>query len=379
MRTKSVAVLDIRSLEITAVVGERGVNNTFVIKSKYSCGYEGYAEGDMVDEQSFLSAIADVVRSTVSAFGGIKTFYVGVPAEFTKVYQADKMISFQSPKKITGSECEYLAGLAMPADTDGYRIIKHSCMYYILSDKRKMINAVGEISDSLRGKFCFYGCSEGFASLIAKAFRQITSVTDVRLIPSIYAEAVYLVSPERRDESAILFDLGFISSSYSVICGNGIAYCESFSLGIGYLAVNLTNELNIPFEVSIAFLGQLNLNAKETLGDFMECTFKGINYKFSTIVLRDAVRMGLDGICETLEECIQGYNDKTLENKPMFITGECVKTIRGTVEHLSNRLVRNIEVIAPSVPYYDKPCYSSLLSLLDCALAEAERKTIFNK
>ena len=56
MRRKSVAILDIRSLEITAVVGERGVNNTFIIKSKYSCTYDGYAEGEMVDEESFLSA-----------------------------------------------------------------------------------------------------------------------------------------------------------------------------------------------------------------------------------------------------------------------------------------------------------------------------------
>ena len=43
MRAKYVDVLDIRSSEITAAVGERGVNNTFMIKSKYSCGYEGFA------------------------------------------------------------------------------------------------------------------------------------------------------------------------------------------------------------------------------------------------------------------------------------------------------------------------------------------------
>ena len=73
MRKKSVAVLDIRSSEVTAVVGERGVNNTFIIKSKYSCAYEGYAEGKLIDEDSFLSAVGDVVKSTVGAMGGIKS------------------------------------------------------------------------------------------------------------------------------------------------------------------------------------------------------------------------------------------------------------------------------------------------------------------
>lgn len=36
MLNKSVAVVDVRSSDITAVVAERGVNNTFVIKSKFS-------------------------------------------------------------------------------------------------------------------------------------------------------------------------------------------------------------------------------------------------------------------------------------------------------------------------------------------------------
>ena len=98
MRKKSVAVLDIRSSEITAVVGERGVNNTFIIKSKYTCAYDGYAEGKLIDEDSFLFAVNDAVRSTVSATGGIRTFYVGVPGEFTKIINTDKVTSFQSVK-----------------------------------------------------------------------------------------------------------------------------------------------------------------------------------------------------------------------------------------------------------------------------------------
>ena len=379
MHKRSVAILDIRSLEITAVVGERGVNNTFVIKSKYSCAYDGYAEGEMVDEDSFLSAVTDVVKSTIASFGGIKTFYVGVPAEFTRVVQSDKVMSFQSAKKITSDDCEYLAGMSMPEETKDYRTIRHSCMYYVLSDKRKLIDPVGTVSDSLRGKFCFYQCSDKFINSISNAFKKITSVTDIKLIPSVYAEAIYLIPPEQRDECAVLFDLGYISSSYSVIYGNGIAFCESFSVGIGHLAVYLMTELDIPFEVASAFLTQLNLNAKETLGGSIEFMYEGQNYKYSTIVLRDKVREGLDGICETIEECVQSFKGKNLENKPMFITGECVKTVRGTVEHISNRLVKNIEVIAPQVPYYDKPQFSSILSLLDTALTDAESRSLFNK
>lgn len=371
MRKKSVAVLDIRSSEITAVVGERGVNNTFIIKSKYTCAYEGYAEGEFIDEDSFEAAINEVVGSTISALGGIKTFYVGVPAEFTRVVQTDKVMSFQTAKKISEDDCDYLASMSKPEDPQDYRTVRHSCMYYVLSDKRKLINPVGVVSDSLQGKFSFYQCSNKFVGAISLAFKKFASVVKVRLIPLVYAEAIYLIPPEQRDDYAVLFDLGYISSSYSVVCGNGLAFCESFSIGVGHLAVYLMSELGVPYEVAKAFLSQVNLNAKETLGGFEELIYEGKNYKFSTMTLRDKIREGLDGICETIEECVQGFKGKNLDGKPMLITGESVKTVRGAAEHISNRLVRNVEVVVPAVPYYDKPQFSSLLSLLDTALTDA--------
>ncbi|HBN13332.1 MAG TPA: hypothetical protein DD415_06925, partial [Clostridiales bacterium] len=105
----------------------------------------------------------------------------------------------------------------------------------------------------------------------------------------------------------------------------------------------------------------------------------GKRYKYSAISLREKIREGLDGICETIEECRQSFSGRNLDCKTIKITGECVKTVRGTVEHISNRLVKNLEVIAPSVPYYDKPQFSSLLSLLNTALEDAEAVSFFNK
>ena len=379
MRKKSVAVLDIRSSEITAAVGERGVNNTFIIKSKYTCAYDGYAEGELIDENSFINAVKDAVRSTASSAGGIKSFYVGVPGEFTKIVVDGKVMSFKSSKKVTRAECDYLAGMSAPQDTDEYQTIRHSCLYYVLSDKRKIIDPVGEVSDSLQGKFSFYRCKNRFINVLLKAFKGFKDITEINLIPTVYAEAVYLVEPEQRDEYAVLFDLGYISSSYSVICGNGLAYSESFSVGIGHIAVYLMTELEIPFDVAVAYLSLVNLNAKETLGSIEEYIYEGKTYKFSTVLLRDKIREGLDGICETIEVCRQSFTGKNLDGKTINITGEGVKSIRGTAEHLSNRLVKNVEIIAPKVPYYDKPHFSSLLSLLNTALDDAGSTHFFKK
>ncbi len=146
-------------------------------------------------------------------------------------------------------------------------------------------------------------------------------------------------------------------------------------MGIGHIAVYLMNELDIPFEVATAFLTMVNLNAKEKLQSREDYLYEGKVYSFPTVLLRDKIREGLDGICETLEECRYSFKEKNLETKPLNITGEGVRVIRGTAEHFSNRLVKNVEIISPKVPYYDKPHFSSLLSLLDTAINDKKSTT----
>ena len=57
MYKKQVAIIDVGSSEIRAVVAERGVNNTFIIKGKSTFSYEGYADSTFFDVNDFKSAI----------------------------------------------------------------------------------------------------------------------------------------------------------------------------------------------------------------------------------------------------------------------------------------------------------------------------------
>ncbi len=368
---KSVAVLDIRSSEITSVVGERGVNGTFIIKSKYSCNYDGYFEGNLLDKESFLKAVRDVVGSALASLKSIKTFYVGVPGEFLKVVSAEKTLSFNNAKKITRGDCDTLAAMSAPEQIEDYSVIKHAALYYVLSDKRKLVNPIGSVSDSLYGKFSFYFCNETFASCVMEAFSEFKAIQTVAFLPTVQCEATYLVEPERRDNYAVLLDLGYISSDFSVVCGNGLAYSRSFSVGVGHVAYKLTEEFDIPFEVASRFASMVNLNAKERVDSYEEVLFKGKSYKFTTAALRNAIREALDGVCEMIETCIQNFRGVSLEGKPLLITGEGAKAVKGAAEHISGRLVKSVEIITPPLPYYDKPEFSSIFSLLDAALTDA--------
>lgn len=371
MRNKSVAVLDIRSSEICAAIAEKGVNNTFIIKSKYSQPYEGYAEGELLDVNDFIAAVREVVSGILnSAETPVKSIYVGVPCEFTEAVQTDKVLSFQSAQKISPRHIKNITANSIPATGNGKKVIGYGALYYVLSDKRRVLNPVGTVSDSLRARYSFFVCKAAFVETVIRALADFPTIKVFNWMSQNYTEGLYLFGPNDRDGYKILFDFGFISSTFSVVCGDGIAFSEAFSVGVGHIAVLLMEALEIPYEAALALIGRINLNAKDKLSGKEECSVDGEIYTFSSSELRDLVREGLDGVCSMLETCIQSFVPKDLTGAPIYVTGEGIGVIRGTIEHFSSRLVTPVEVIAPKVPYYDKPQFSSLFSLLSASLSE---------
>ena len=371
MRNKSVAVLNIRSSEICAVIAEKGVNNTFIIKSKSSRSYEGFAEGELLDADDFVSVVNAVVMDIVSSVATpVKRIYVGVPDEFCSVYQTDKVLSFAGTQKINAKHIRSLEENSFDEAVRGETVIRCAPLYYVLSDKRRLTDPVGMSSDSLRARLSYFTAKTTFINSVKRALSAFTAIREIHWIPQNYALVNYLLSDEQRDGYQILFDIGFISSTFSVASGSGIAFSEAFSVGVGHIAVLLMEALDIPYEVALSLLKKVNLNARDTGSYVEEFAPDGTHYKYLASDLRELMREGLDGICEMIDTCIQSFAVRDLTGMPIFVTGEGVNGIRGIIEHLTSRLVTPFEVVSPKLPYYDKPQFSSLFSLVSTALSD---------
>ena len=100
MQKKQVAVIDVGSSKVTAVVGERGINKTFIIKGSYSYEYDGFENGEFFDVEKFKQVLFAVGEDLKRASrGAVNTVYVGVPGEFTQVVVKESQISFSKKKK----------------------------------------------------------------------------------------------------------------------------------------------------------------------------------------------------------------------------------------------------------------------------------------
>ncbi len=382
MNRKSVAVLDVGSSAVTVLIGERGVNNTFVFKGVHTEKYEGFADACFFDAKDLQRAVCKSIAEAERSCGDtVKELYVGVPGEFCKVVTRRYTISFQSKRKVTNADLSALYEQGLTEVPQGYSLIRQAAVYYTTSDNRRSIDPVGMISDSLEGYLSYFLADEhGFLEI----FRNMLSEYGIRktvFLPLSLAEALYLIPSEKRDENAILLDIGYMSMTFSVVCGNGIVYQSACSAGGGHVAAQVygEGEDGIPFRVLEAMMAKVNLSSKDAGDSVIEYIDKDSLYTFPVQELKERIKGGLDLICEVINKCLELYGDRSIDYKPVLLTGGGITGIRGAREHLSARLNKVVEIVAPNLPYYNKAAQSSLLSLLDMALRVKRENSFFHK
>lgn len=384
MSNEIVAVLDIRSDEIVFLIGAKGVNGTFVFHGSRSEKYEGYTSDGFIDEASFRSAVISAVTSVRQNYGGtVREIYVGVPAAFVKVYTKGHTISFPSRRKISSQEIDALYESGLNDLLAPGRFIRRSEMYFALGDNRKYFNAAdlyGIPTASLKGALCYYFVSDDFYETLDSVLKEL-GLQDVKMVPQSLAQANYLLPEKMREGYAFFLDIGFLSTSVSVVYGNGIVHEESFDCGLGYILISLMQELGVEYSTAEEILSSADISGGAVPKDLMWTDGKEQVYPVREI--NEIIKCGLDELCENVDKFFgKYYRDKSVmsfASNPLSVTGEGIGGIKGGAEHISKRLSFMTCVVAPDLPYYDKPVFSSRIALLNTALAEKKKSGFFHK
>ena len=365
MRKKQVAVIDVGSSKITALIGERGINKTFVIKGRYSYEYDGYCDGAFFDTDKLKQILFTIVETVKKA--GIDTVYVGVPGEFTQVTVRDSQISFSKKKKIQSEDVDALFDSAFVLSSSKYTLINRSAVVYELDDFRRLANPVGATSEILKGKLSFVVCSNYFIDAVKTAIES-AGIKTVEFVSTALAEALYLVDAETRDRIAMIADVGYITTTFTIIQGDGLLFQRSFSYGGGYITAAITEKFSVDFALAEKLKRKTCLSRVVSNGCDVVDGENGVYYPADE--LKSTIFDSLDVLCEQISDVLESSAYKIPEYVPIMVTGGGITHIRGAKEHLSKRLGMILEVVAPKVPLMDKPTESAILSLMELALEQ---------
>ena len=380
MRSESVAILDIRSYEIVFFLGSKGVNDTFVFYGSHTEKYEGFSTSGFFDGESFRRAVVAAVTSVRQNYEGvIGEIYVSVPAPFVSVHTKGHTISFPSKRKISAQDIEALFESGQSQLLVSGENVRRSAMYFTLGDNRKYFS-LGELygvpTTLLKGALCYYFAEETFVQTVSSVLQDL-GFNKPSFLPSTLAQALYLLAPKRREGYAFLLDVGFLTTSISVVYGNGIVREQSFDCGLGTILVSLMQELDVDYAIAEEILSSANVSGGSVPKEIMWTSENG-EVSFPVWRINEIVKCGLDVLCENVENFFAvNYREKAasaLSVNPISLTGEGIGVIAGAAEHLSSRLNRLTETVVPQLPYYDKPAFSSRIGSLNDATSGQQKK-----
>ena len=371
-RTNDVAVLDIGSEKITVFYGCKSVNETFNVKASVAVPYAGFADGEWLDEESLPAVFQKAVDDIQNVAGvRIRKFFIGVPGEFTTSVAKEVSIVLDRRRRIVDKDIdEFFDKGNTYKEHKRYATINCASIYYMLDDNRRLIEPRGLLADKLRGLVSYILCERKFLKTVNSIMKSI-GVSEVEFISAQWAEAMYLIDADYRDKSALLVDVGYITTSVMLVRGDGLLYMSSFSCGGAHVTGDITLGLDIPYSHAEQLKSKLDLNREVTFEDRYVVTHKDKQYRYLAVEVNEIAKARLTFLGQAINKCLSRCEYDCPSHLPIYITGGGLYGMRGAREILSKITGRSIEFIEPSDPNFAKPYFSSTLGVMEIATRHA--------
>ena len=373
-----VAILSIGSSNVNLIVGERGVNGTFIIRASASVDYYAFMNGEFSDIKELESVILKLLTTInkSSEISEINKIFVGVPGEYSKTVTKNFKITFNTTKKINVKTVKALYDIAYE-DVDCEYTLAHRSAVYFSVDNSKVNNPIGMKGSSLAGRLSYVLVSNNFKEVITHILKK-GKVNKIHFISEDYAESQYLFKGDEKSACKIVVDVGSVTTSFAISVGNGLLYSGAIPLGGGMITAYLYDKFKCDYHIAELLKRKINLGLRENpLAEYVITDNAGVDYTFLRDEVNDIARSVLDNLAEEFEKVFSKCPLKIPSDSDTYFTGGGICYIRGAVEYISSRIGAIPRLIKPSLPRYDKPECSARLSLLDTALNKCGDKIFF--
>lgn len=377
MARKNIAVLDFGSSRVSVMIGERGVNKTFDIRGFGEKQYAGFMDGEFLEPENLMCDVQQALACAENnARCKITHLYVGVPAEFCVVAIKKARTEFKKKRRVTESDIENLFDEADDfSSSPNHTVINRAPVFYSLDDGRKIIEPKGKVSLSLAGTLSFILCEKSFIAKVQQILAPL-HIAHIDFFSEQLCECLFLIEPEDRDRCAILVDSGYLTSSVSLVMGDGLINLNSFSLGGGHIVADLCDAFGLNVEQAEELKRQVSLNTQPQPEDFIQIKNGSGVVDIKVKEAQQVVLARVNQLARMIKKSLDGCSFEYPDYIPILLTGGGVSYIPGARDIITQVTERDTQIAKPQVPQLQEPERSSILGLLDLALKQ--NKTTVN-
>lgn len=338
----NIAIIDIGSDKIFTKIGEIAKDNVFHIKSQAEVFYEGFMDGDWLQGDDVGETVIRCLDKALYDLNiKLAEIYIGVPGDFARVQVCSNRLNFGCSHKISANDLQTMADNTAPKNDGRFEVIDMQVVNYILDNKEKSTDPIGKICYNLGANFSFNMCKKEFYNLFKTILAPYSR--KIKFIDSSLAESLIATDKEMRiKNSAVLVDVGYLTTDISYIMGGGLIALNTLPFGGGHIAYDLSYGLELPYNTACYVKSKIDFADND--GNIIVRTDNGaVELEKSYVNMIANAR--LDEICEKVTQVISNYKIEYPGYLKIYLTGRGLSDMKGVRAVMAKALNRQCELM----------------------------------
>lgn len=367
MMKKAMAVVDFGTSKVLVLLAEESAYQKVAITSAGMAQYDGFMNGEWNSPGDVTDAIASAIETAEHSSGAhIKEVYVGVPGEFIRVYVIESSVTLQgADPKVTSADVDKLQRQATEMlDHPTGVIIHRSPAWFRVDGGQKTLEPVDQKGSQLEGMICFVLADQFFINDVSARLKELNIQVKGFYSVSV-GEAMQIIPFEERDNTAILVDVGYLSTEVMAVEGDALIWQKVLPIGGAHITLDLTYGLERPFEMCERIKRSYTFNASKT-AQIEVPDEGGQSESFTVEKISEIVNPRVDEILEIVDEAIKKSGIRLGNWSNVYMTGGGIMAMSGARVYVANQFKRNVREAVPKMIKFRPPqIYASGSGLLE--------------
>lgn len=337
-----IAIVDVGSDMIYIKIGEIAKDNVFHIKSSAEMYYDGFMEGDWLNGDDVSKAVRCCFdKALYNIDTRLYAIYVGVPGDFARVQTRSNKLSFGCNHKINIGDINAIKEGLHPSNDGRFEVISTHEVSYRLDGKYETLDPVNKNCFTLEVRLSFAMCKKSFCDL----FKTILSdySRKIKFVDLSTAQCLMATDKDLRiKNSAVLVDIGYLTTDIAYIKGDGLIALHTLPLGGGHIAYDLSYGLDMQYNNALNLKSTIDFNGDNTLVKIN--TNNGVVEEEKSYISMIASAR-LEEIAEEINKIIANYPIQYEKFLKIYLTGRGIADMKGVRSVMANALGRQCELI----------------------------------
>ena len=367
---KTAAVVDFGTSKIVTLVAESGSYHRCDIIGAGTVPYDGFMDGEWNAPTLVSQAIQDsIAEAEAHSHRRIREVYVGVPGEFSRVYVIETQVQLQgADPRVTPADVERVF-IQATEEVQPLRgaIIHRSPAWFMVDEGKKTMEPVDMKGSTLRAMVSFIVADQFFLNDVSNRMAQL-GLTVKGFYSTPMGEALLFLTPEDRDRTAVLVDVGYLSTEVMTVEGDALIFHKVLPVGGAHITLDLVTGLEAPMaqceQIKRGYVFNTSGEDKQEAAEGGEA--------FTHEQVARVLEPRVDEIAEMIQDCIDHSGVRLGSWSNIYLTGGGIAPMNGGRVYLSNQLGRAVRQPAAKTAKLNSPIYSSALGLVDLVFETLE-------